>query len=183
MIALAAFFILFDISRSNNPRLFIPFIIITALAALFSVSLHYLGLVGGGDAKLLIALGAMFPFLQTSNFIMPVFFLSVFTNAVLISLLIPLIFFVLNLKHLGGVRTPRDFLRLFVAYKKDAKDLGSFEAILDEDQLFINSRKVELGKVHREGEVWVTPAFPFVVFLTVGYLISIFYGDLLSFIF
>jgi preflagellin peptidase FlaK len=183
MMVLAAFFIFIDISRTNNLRLFITFIFVTALAALFSVSLHYLGLVGGGDAKLLIALGAMFPFLQTSNFILPTFFLSVFTNAVLISLLIPLIFFVLNLKNLGSVRTPRDFVRLFVAYKKDSKDLGSFEAILEEDQLFINSRKVELGKAHRTGEVWVTPAFPFVVFLTAGFVVSIIHGDILSLIF
>jgi Flp pilus assembly protein protease CpaA len=55
--ALGALFLLADIILTKNSRLLLPFAIILSIAIVFSVSLHYLGLMGGGDAKLLIALG------------------------------------------------------------------------------------------------------------------------------
>jgi prepilin signal peptidase PulO-like enzyme (type II secretory pathway) len=70
-----------------------------------------------------------------------------------------------------------------MAYKKDSKDLGSFETVLDEGQIFINTREVELGKTGVVGETWVTPAIPFIVFMTLGFVISLLHGDLLTLIF
>jgi preflagellin peptidase FlaK len=183
MIGLGFLIILADIVDLNNPRLLIVFLIILLLATIFAISIHYLGLMGGGDVKLIIALGAMFPYLPSGSFILPTLFLSAFTNAIVIALTIPLFFFIYNLKHLPSTRSPKDFLRLFVAYKKDAKNLDHFEAVLNEGQLFINTKNMELGKTNKMGSVWVTPAFPFVVFLTAGFTISVFYGDILSIIF
>lgn len=183
MIALGLLIIFVDMVDLNNLRLIILFLIILLLATVFAISIHYVGLMGGGDAKLIIALGAMFPFLPSGSFIFPTLFLSAFTNAIVIALTIPLGFFIYNLKQLPSARSPKGFLRLFVAYRKDADNLGRFEAILDEGRLFINTKNMELGKTNKKGSVWVTPAFPFVVFLTAGYIISVFYGDLLSIIF
>ncbi|HDH28455.1 MAG TPA: hypothetical protein ENH13_04920, partial [Euryarchaeota archaeon] len=33
------------------------------------------------------------------------------------------------------------------------------------------------------GRIWATPALPFVVFLTLGFIISVLHGDLIAFIF
>ncbi len=172
-----------DLFQTRNTRLLTVFAIVLAIAVGFSVSLHYLGLMGGGDSKLLIALGAMFPLLPEGNFVLPIFFLSVFSNGVLIALIAPLIILVQNLRHFEPVRSPHDILRLFTGYRKDARNLGPFEVVVGERQLFFNVRKAELGKSDAVGEVWVTPAIPFVVFLTAGFLLSVTYGDLLSIIF
>ena len=184
MVALGVILIFFDAITFENPRvlIFAAFAIIISL--IFTVPLNYLGLMGGGDAKLLIALATMFPFLPHSKFIIPLFFLSVFTNAIVIAVSIPLLFFIKNIKHLRDVRRFKEFFRLFVGYKKNAADVGEFETILKEGQVFIDVNKVELGKGSKgDGEVWVTPAIPFVVFLTAGFIISIVYGDLISLLF
>jgi preflagellin peptidase FlaK len=183
MTTLGALFLLADVFLTKNPRLLLPFAIILTIAAVFSVSLHYFGMMGGGDAKLLIALGAMYPYLPHGEFLLPILFLSAFSNGILLSILIPLGFFARNIGQLQYVRTPKEFLRLFMAYKKDSKDLGSFETVLREGQIFINAREVELGKTGVEGEVWVTPAIPFIVFMTAGFVISVLYGDILALIY
>ncbi len=183
MSVLGALFLLADIYLTKNPRLLLPFAIILAIAVVFSVTLNYFGMIGGGDAKLLIGLGAMFPFLPKGSFILPTFFLSVFTNAILLGLLINLWVFLLNLKNLRDVRSLKEFARLFGAYKKDARDVSQFEAVLDEGRLFIGSKNVEFGRGVRKGEVWVSYALPFAAFITVGFVISVTYGDLLTLIF
>ncbi len=183
MVVLGVVFLIIDAIDSKNPRIFLLLLIVLAIAAAFSVSFHYLGMMGGGDAKLLIGLGAMFPYLPSGDFLLPVFFLSIFSNGILISIIIPIGFFAINLGNLPRVRSPRDFLRLFMAYKKDSKNLGRFETVLDEGQIFINVKDVELGKTVHKGEVWVSPAIPFVVLITLGFMISVLYGDLLVFLF
>jgi len=183
MSVLGALFLLADIYLTKNPRLLLPFAIILAIAVVFSVTLNYFGMIGGGDAKLLIGLGAMFPFLPKGSFILPTFFLSVFTNAILLGLLINLWVFLLNLKNLRDVRSLKEFARLFGAYKKDARDVSQFEAVLDEGRLFIGSKNVEFGRGVRKGEVWVSYALPFAFFITLGFVISVTYGDLLTLIF
>lgn len=179
MVALGVLFLLIDVYSVKNPKIFISFVLILGIAVIFSVSLHYLGLIGGGDAKILIGLAAVFPFLPRGNFILPAFFLSVFTNAIFLALLIPAGFFAANLKHLGSVRSPKELFRLFIARKKDAKDVGEFEAVLNGGRFFINTKNVEFGSGGRSGEVWVTPAVPFVILLTAGFIISAVYGDVL----
>jgi preflagellin peptidase FlaK len=183
MTALAIVILIIDIGMNKDPSLFRDFIIIFSIAVLFSLSLYHFGLLGGGDVKLLIALGAMFPRLSTGNFIFPALFLSVFTNAILVALIMPLIFFFHNLKQIRHVRSPSEFLRLLIAYKKNAKELGSFEVVLGEGRIFGNTDKTPLGKTQKKGEVWVTPALPFVVFMTAGFLATVVYGDLLFYLF
>ncbi len=179
MLALGLITIAMDIQQFNNERLLIPFVFILGTAAVFSLILHYLGLIGGGDAKLIIGLGAVFTFLPPRNFIFPAFYLSVFTNAIIIALLVPLAFFISNLEHLKPINSLRDLPRLFVARKKDAKDVGRFETVLEEGKLFIGTKNVQFGGDKSKGEVWAVPALPFAVFLTAGFLVSISYGDLL----
>jgi hypothetical protein len=99
-------------------------------------------------------------------------------NAVLICAFLPVIFFVHNLKEIGNVRSRKDFLILFLGYKKNGAKIKKFEAIIKKDgeyRLFLNARKVKLGE-KSEGEVWVSPAIPFLIPLTLGFMISFHIG-------
>jgi preflagellin peptidase FlaK len=180
MFAIGILILLIDLNQTGFRSLLISFLIVVAAAAIFSVSLHSLGAMGGGDAKLLIALGALFPILPGGNFLLPLFFLSVFSNAVLISLIVPLVLFLYNIKREWKVRSPKELFRLFVAYQKEGSKIGKFEAALEKDKVLINTKNIELGKSGAKGVVWVTPALPFAVFITLGYVVSIYYGDLLT---
>lgn len=172
LVALGIFFLLHDFEVRN-------FLISVAATAIFSVALCRLGLMGGGDAKILIGLGFLFPVYPNAA-LLPVFAISVFTNAVLLSALLPLFFFIRNLKHLKEVKSVRDFYVLFLGYRKDASQIKNYEAVVD--SIFLNVNEVELGRKDREGEVWVTPALPFLVPITLGFLVAVFFGDLVSFI-
>jgi len=183
MAGLGIILLAIDLAASKSLSLLVSASIILGIAIAFAVTVNYLGLMGGGDAKLLIGLGAMFPTLPHGTYLLPAFFLTVFSNAIIASLLVPITFFLRNLGELRSVRSPRDFLRLFIAYQKDSKDLGRFETVLEDGQLYINAREVELGETESEGIVWATPALPFVVFLTLGFIISVLYGDLIAVIF
>ncbi|MFQ5975117.1 MAG: A24 family peptidase C-terminal domain-containing protein, partial [Candidatus Hydrothermarchaeales archaeon] len=115
--------------------------------------------------------------------VFPLFIFSVyFGNAVLLGAIFPFIFFIINLKHIKDVKSYKAFLALFLGYEKDAADVGEFEALLGREGHFeLRASKEALGeKVEGEGKVWVTPAIPFVILITIGFVISVIYGDILS---
>ncbi|MFH1774494.1 MAG: prepilin peptidase [Methanobacteriota archaeon] len=171
--ALGILFLLYNFEIKN-------FLISVVATAIFSLALYYLGLIGGGDAKILVGIGALFPVYPSAITLFPIFAISVFANAVLLSALLPIFFFTRNLKHLKEIRSVRDFFVLFLGYKKDASQIKSYEAVVD--SIFLNVSKVRLGKKNGRGEVWVTPALPFLIPITIGFLIAAFFGDLASFI-
>ncbi len=155
------------------------FLISVAATAIFGLALSHLGLMGGGDAKILVGIAFLFPVYPNAATLFPIFAISVFMNAVLLSALLPLFFFIYNLKHLKEVKSMHDFFILFLGYKKDASQIKSYEAVLE--SIFLNVNKVQLGKKNGGDEVWVTPALPFLIPITFGFLIAAFFGDLASF--
>jgi prepilin signal peptidase PulO-like enzyme (type II secretory pathway) len=71
-----------------------------------------------------------------------------------------------------------------LGYKKKGDNVGRHEAIIAKNGeycFFISGRKAELG-VKAEGEVWVSPAIPFIIPITLGFLISLIFGDILSYL-
>lgn len=156
------------------------FLISAAATSIFGLALNRLGLMGGGDAKILVGIAFLFPVYPNAATLFPIFAISVFTNAVLLSALLPLFFFIYNLKRLKEVKSLRDFFVLFIGYKKDASQIKRYEAVVE--SIFLNANKVQLGLKSSDGEVWVTPALPFLVPITFGFLIAAFFGDLASFI-
>lgn len=164
--------------------------LLLAFAAILSFSLSYFGIMSSGDAKIIFSLSVLFPSLSAlpqNNFVFPAFFLSVFSNAVLLSLTAPLYFFAVNLKNIKNgkikIDSLKDFPKVFIGYYKEEGKVEKFEARLegkiflrvDEPNLFEKSASEQQDKM-----VFVTPALPFVVFIFYGFLISVFYGDLLS---
>ncbi len=156
------------------------FLISAAATSIFGLALNRLGLMGGGDAKILVGIAFLFPVYPSTTTLFPIFAISVFMNAVLLSALLPLFFFIYNLKRLKEVKSLRDFFVLFTGYRKDASQIKRYEAVVE--SIFLNVNKVQLGRKSSDGEVWVTPALPFIVPITFGFLIAAFFGDLASFI-
>ncbi len=184
MVVLGALFLIYDFVRTGGVSLILGFFVSVGVATIFAVTLSYLNIMGGGDGRILIGVAALVPSLSYPTMtVFPIFILSVyFGNAVLLAALFPLIFFILNLGHLKEVKSYKGFLALFLGYEKDAADVGEFEAFLGRDGHFeLMTKKDALGeRIKGEGRVWVTPAIPFVVLITVGFVISVVYGDILS---
>ncbi|MBU2560159.1 prepilin peptidase [archaeon] len=182
LVLLGLVFLARDYTRTGSGVL-LPFAFSVGFTFAIVVVLYYFGIMGSGDCKIILGISALVP-LPVHFSIFPIFSLGVFTNAIVISLAIPFFFFVYNLNRLKDVRSPRDFLVLFLGYKKKGSDIGSFEVALETEggiKLFLNTKNLELGhRLSTDRVVWVTPAIPFVVLITAGFLISALMGDFIS---
>ncbi len=146
--------------------------------------MYYLLNFGGADCKALISLSVMFPYYPK---ILPftvkgfVFAFSVLTNAVIFAPFISLYFFFRNLVK-GDVSK-----LMFIGYRVKVDEIPKFHNLLEfvEDGKIVRTcRGIEFDDkivedLKRLGveEVWVTPALPFIIFLTVGFVMAVTVGD------
>lgn len=161
----------------------LPFVFSAGFTLAVVTALYYAGIMGSGDCKILFGISALVP--QPVHFsIFPIFSLAVFTNAMILSLAIPFVFFIYNLRRLRDVRSIREFLVLFLGYKRKGNEMRSFEVAMETEEgikMFLNVKDLELGKrLSTSREVWVSPAIPFVVIITAGFLIAALFGDFIS---
>ncbi len=168
---------------TGDGRIIIYLIISVATAYAVAYVLYYTGAMGGGDGKIFLGIAAMFPLYPSSTFtVFPLFFLSVFANSVFICSVIPLFFFIKNLKNIREIKDLRHAVLLFISYRKKERDVKPFEAVVakgGEIRIFQNANTMELGSRSKSDElVWVTPAIPFIIPITLGFLLSLVYGDL-----
>ncbi|WP_457550743.1 A24 family peptidase C-terminal domain-containing protein [Archaeoglobus sp.] len=160
----------------------VQFVFIFILANVMFYLLNF----GGADCKALISLSIMFPYypkifeFTVKGFI---FALSVLTDSVIFAPLIALYFFVRN--ALRG-----HFAKMmFIGYKVKVDEIPKFHNLLEwvENGKIVRSlRGIEfdentVNELKRRGvkEVWVTPALPFIVFMTFGFVIAVTLGDLI----
>ncbi len=169
----------------------IQFILIFALANF----MFYVAGFGGADAKALIALSVMFPVypdigtLPLINKGVGIFAFSVLSNSVIIAPFLALCFFIRNVRERDG-----RLLYRFIGVKVDADRIPRFYNLLeyvDEDGKLVRVvRGIEpneamlrrLKEAKEKGiidKVWVTPALPFLVFMTAGFVVSVVFGDVL----
>ena len=158
---------------------------------------------GGADAKALISIAILFPYFPTTvipamELLVPplnIFVLSTLTNALLIAISVPLFLFFFNL--FSRVHSPLWFM--FIGYRVPIAELKGkkhLKLLVDPEsgkyvwggvdlELKEDARKIleEKGKGQGQGKeaskVWVTPELPFLVYLTAGFFIAAFYGDVL----
>jgi len=156
-------------------------------------SLYYLRLYGGADAKAIIMISLAFPVYPTLppfpilNKGLGVFAFSTLANSVLSAPVLIILFFLRNLlsKNL-------EFPYCCIGYKVNAKKIPKFHNLLE----YVENGKVkksvrsiepddkiieEIKKAAEKGiveEIWVTPGFPFLCFITAGFILSVVLGDL-----
>jgi len=166
----------------------LKFLVVSFIFGLIvAYALYYTGAMGGGDGKIFMGIAAMFPFFPFKTLsVFPLFFLSVFANSVFLSALLPLFFFIMNIPRIGEVKSLKHIVLLFIGYKRKERDVREFEAVIgkgDELNLFQNANLMELGKRgESDDEVWVTPAMPFIIPITLGFILSVVYGDIATLI-
>lgn len=181
--------------RSFGPILFTGgvFLLMFGLALL----LFYLGLFGGGDGKILMGLGALMPSLAGKEYAFGLFPISVFDNALILSIFLPIVILVYNLfrkdspKEYDSGRL-RKILAMMVGYRLKTEKLSDKFYPLEEFKegkrtirLFMGDLDFDVKKYREEliekgiDNLWVTPGLPFVVPITFGYFIAVFFGDLM----
>jgi preflagellin peptidase FlaK len=160
----------------------IQFVVIFVLA---NVMFYLLGF-GGADCKALICLALMFPtYPKLFEFTTPgfIFALSVLTNSVIVAPALPLILAIRN-----AIKGDIGKL-MFIGYKVDIDDIPKFHNLLEyvkngkvvksakgvelNDEMIIELKKLGVRRV------WVTPALPFIVFMTFGFVLAVTVGDVL----
>ncbi len=155
----------------------------------FSYLVFWLGLYGGADAKALMCLAfafpvypsfLAFPLLGTG---MGMFAFSTLANSVIAA---PLLVVLMLAKNV--VKGNLEFPYCLIGYRESI-DRIKFHNLLE----FVEGKKVvrkvrgieaneeEIEKLRKRGirEVWVSPALPFICFITAGFLIAVFLGDIM----
>lgn len=208
MLAGGAFFILYDTSNYGVPhlaRLLISAILMYVFLEIYSrlSTFFNIRMMGGADAKLLLVLAIIFPVYPTINTVFPLivplnlFAFSVLGDAVAVAMIIPIGFAIYNLAK-TGLRIDKPAY-IFTGYKTKISEIANKRVWIIQDFEEINGRikssykrggieideKVlsKLNDLLKKGliknEVWVTPKLPFMIPLTVGFFIAVFYGDLI----
>jgi len=168
---------------------FIP-VMIGIMYVLFQLRLIF----GGADAKAIMALAILVP-LEPSilkfpllNSMMP-FSWVIFSNSVVLFLLLPLSLFVYNL-----ARRNVEFPYCFLGYKMSIKNaqkrfVWPLEKIVDGKRKFSYMPKDfdvedEWKVFEKKGiyEIWVTPKVPFMIPLLAGFICSFIFGDILFYL-
>ena len=166
--------------------IFVP-IMIVLMYILFQLRLIF----GGADAKALMAIAVLVPFqpeiLQYPLWktVMP-FPWTIFSNSIILFLLIPLSLFIFNLikRH---IEFPYSFLGYKMSVQKaKQKFVWPLEQIVDGKRRFLYMPKdfdvtEQLTEFEQQGikTIWVTPKIPFMIPLLAGFVVSFFIGDIL----
>ncbi len=147
-----------------------------------------LGMFGGADAFAIIVLALLVPQITMSeNTITP---FTILTNAVILSI-IP--FFVNLVRNLIAIVNKNDIfegfsetrkkriIALFIGYKaKNPKYSFSIEKKVGKHKkLNLVMHHAEYAEFCEKPNTWVTPGIPYMLFITVGFLVQLFYGDII----
>lgn len=147
-----------------------------------------LGMFGGADAFAIIVLALLVPQITMSeNTITP---FTILTNAVIISI-IP--FFVNLIRNLIAIGNKNDIFEgfsetrkkrivaLFIGYKaKNPKYSFSIEKKVGKHKkLNLVMHHAEYAEFCEKPNTWVTPGIPYMLFITAGFLVQLFYGDII----
>ena len=147
-----------------------------------------LGMFGGADAFAIIVLALLVPQITMSeNTITP---FTILTNAVIISIIPFFVNLVRNLIALvnnnnifeGFSETRKKrIIALFVGYKaKNPKFSFSIEKKVGKyKKLNLVMHHAEYAEFCEKPNTWVTPGIPYMLFITGGFLIQLFYGDII----
>jgi len=147
-----------------------------------------LGMFGGADAFALIVLAVLVPQIaMTDNTITP---FTVLTNAVIISI-IP--FFVNLIRNLIAIANKTDIfegfsetrkkriIALFIGYRATNPKYGfSIEKKVGKHKkLNLVMHHAEYAQFCNTPNTWITPGIPYMLFISAGFIVQLFYGDII----
>ncbi len=207
MLAGSVFFVLYDILTKGMPYLMQLFLSAGLIFVLVYILFH-LGTFGGADAKSLIVISIIlpsYPAFHAFGFDFPLnrplidlFSFGILGNAVLLTVVVPLGLALYNISRMGlHIDNP---LYIFIGYKSRISDLAdkhikliqSFEEEnglvkfrfrrggIDINEEIISDLKALSEKKLIKDEVWVTPGLPFMIPITLGFFVALFYGDMIT---
>lgn len=182
LLLLGLVFLANDYSRGGS-GVILPFAFSAGITLAIMAALYYAGILGSGDCKILFGISVLMPW-PVHFSIFPIFSLGVFTNAIILSAIIPIFFFIYNARRLRNVKGIKEFLVLFLGYKRAGDKIRPYEVAMEREgevKLFLNTKNLKLGeRLSTSREVWVSPAIPFVVLIMAGFAISGIWGDFIS---
>ncbi|MGI0072365.1 MAG: prepilin peptidase [Nitrosotalea sp.] len=147
-----------------------------------------LGIFGGADAFCLIALGALAPMASIyGSMVTPI---TTLTNAAILSI-VPL--FVNLGRNLFAMSKKEEIFKgfdetrlnkviaVFVGYRAKSPKYGfSIEKTEgNKKRLDLGFRHAENTQFCTESETWITPGIPYIIYIAGGFVIQIFYGDII----
>ncbi|SPC34501.1 putative Archaeal preflagellin peptidase FlaK [Candidatus Nitrosocaldus cavascurensis] len=153
-------------------------------------------LFGGADAKALIVISAILPFYEMKYSIHGIPALTILTNACMLTLVHILhnisrnTIAVIKGKDIFDGFDGETKLRKAIAFmigfiaKRPRGYLFPIEESKGDKRMFTLSPKAYSDYVHESArDIWVTPALPFIVYMTIGFLLMLYVGDVLAYIF
>lgn len=180
-----AIILIFAESFSNQILIDVAFsLIITPIALV----LWRMGFFGGADAFSLIVLAALAPQLTlTENFVTP---LTTLTNAALFSITILLANFIRNLiailNHVDifsgfDEKKSKKICAMFLGYRAANPKYGfSIEKPNGvHKKLDFSIHHAENSEFCKTKDTWITPGIPFMIYITVGFVIQLIFGDII----
>jgi preflagellin peptidase FlaK len=210
MLAGGSFFILYDILVYGIGYLFKIFISTALIFILVYILFQLGVFGGADAKSLIVLslffpaypeftiLGYDFPINKPLPLFTDFFAFGIFQNAVLLTIVVPLSLAIYNVSKMGlHIDKP---LYAFIGYKtricelskkKHIKMIEGFEKINHSINFYFKRGGLEIDeKVLKElnilskkglvNDIWVTPGLPFMIPITLGFYVSIFYGDLIT---
>ncbi|MCX8172501.1 MAG: prepilin peptidase [Archaeoglobaceae archaeon] len=185
---------IYEVSNADR-RIFLFAIFGILFILMLSYLLYRMNVYGGADAKALLCLAVLFPFypevgdFPAINNGFGIFAFSVLANSVIFApfLMFGLLFrnmlkegiegfFKNPLYYIAGYRIPIEkigFHNLFEFIDEKGELKRVRKAIEPNEELISRLKKAKIQKV------WVTPALPFIIFITFGYVVAFLFGDVL----
>ncbi|MEM2428908.1 MAG: prepilin peptidase [Nitrososphaerales archaeon] len=173
---------------------FLSIIISIGITSIIAIGLYYGGFYGGADAKALISLSFLLPIYQPPYSLYPFSPIITFTNSILLTLALPIYYLIKNLtriirgkKIFQGFESERlwkKFLVCLLGYKLNTNERKRFYFALEEVKNGKRKFKISLLRANedylRDSGVWATPAIPLIFYITIGFIIMLVIGDLLT---
>ena len=207
MLAGSVFFVGYDLLTKGGPYLLSLFFSAGLIFILVYV-LFQMGTFGGADAKSLIVISIIlptYPIIHAFGLDFPLkdrliylFAFGILGNAVLLTVVVPLGLAAYNIIKLGlKIDHP---LYIFIGYKSNISNLankhikliqsfeeenGQVKFRFKRGGVEINDEVIsELKALSNKGlikdEIWVTPGLPFMIPITLGFFVAVFYGDMIT---
>jgi len=189
-------FILIELSSSFY---FLSLLLILAsilLTFLISFILYYFGFFGGADMKALIVASLLIPVYYPPHYLHPFLSLMSLTNGVFLTITLPIIFLTINVTRFvigkkifmgfEGERLWKKILVCFLGYRasnvKKEHFFMSLEKTIDGKRSFHISLLKDEDFISGQ-DLWVTPGMPLLIFITLGFLSTVVFGDFLALLF